>query len=242
MSTFLLVHGAFHGGWCWTKLSPLLRAAGYEVHAPTLTGLGERSHLLNRTIDLDTHIKDIVNLLVFEDLTDAIIVGHSYGGMVIAGVAQKVPDRLGHLVYLDAITPEDGHSALDCIKPETAALFRRLAFEKGDGWLLPCPSGWTFGVTEGNEVNWLMQNLTPHPLATFEQKLSFRNPLAMALPKTFIWCNGSARKNVREDWPMLPPSFPSGWGCYEIKTGHDAMITAPDELARTLTAVAAMAS
>lgn len=107
MATFVLVHGTWHGGWCWKKVTPLLRDAGHAVFAPTLTGLGARAHLLTVDIGLDTHIEDIVNLLKYEDLHDVILVGHSYGGMVVAGAAQRLPDRLAHLVYLDAMFPMD---------------------------------------------------------------------------------------------------------------------------------------
>ena len=112
MATYVLVHGAWHGGWCWQRVTPLLRAAGHEVLTPTLTGLGERSHLANSAIDLNTHIQDVVNVLEYEDLRKVILVGHSYGGMVITGVSERVPERLTHLVYLDAFVPRDGQSLL----------------------------------------------------------------------------------------------------------------------------------
>ena len=105
MATFVLVHGAWHGGWCWKKVAPLLRSAGHEVYTPTLTGLGERDHLLTRDIGLDTHIQDIVNVLEYEELTQVVLVGHSYGGMVVTGVAERAHERLRQLVYLDAATP-----------------------------------------------------------------------------------------------------------------------------------------
>src|SRR5215211_1043953 len=118
MATFVLVAGAWHGGWCWRKVTPLLRAAGHEVFAPTLTGLGERSHLAHPDVGLTTHIQDIVNLLEYEDLNDVVLVGHSYSGMVITGVAEQVPGRLAHLVYLDAFVPENGQALVDLLPPE----------------------------------------------------------------------------------------------------------------------------
>jgi pimeloyl-ACP methyl ester carboxylesterase len=241
LAVIVLVHGAFHGGWCWKKLTPLLKASGQEVYTPTLTGLGERTHLLSREINLDSHIKDVVNTLEFEDLEDVILVGHSYGGMVISGAAELVPDRVGHLVYLDAVTPQDGQAFSDCF-PDMVAQFRRMAAEDGDGWLVRYRTELgTWGVTEKNEVRWLMERLAPQPIATFEQKVRFRNPAALALPKTLIWCSGSgqsSKRDVKESRPCLPPSFPSGWGFYEIRTGHDAMIIAPGEVARILIEVA----
>jgi pimeloyl-ACP methyl ester carboxylesterase len=114
MSTFVLVHGSWHGGWCWRKVTPLLRLAGHEVYTPTLAGLGEHAHTLSREVNLETHIMDVVNLMQFEDLKDVILVGHSMGGMVIAGAANASPDRIRQLVYLDAVTPSDGQSLFDC--------------------------------------------------------------------------------------------------------------------------------
>ena len=122
--TFVLVHGAWHGGWCWRFVRDLLEKSGHRVHAPSLTGLGERKHLARPDIDLDTHIADIVSLLEMEDLSDVVLVGHSYGGMVITGVADRAPERIGRLVYLDAFVPEDGKCTLDYVVPERAARMR----------------------------------------------------------------------------------------------------------------------
>ena len=234
MAVFVLVHGSWHGGWCWKRLTPLLRAAGHEVYAPTLAGLGERSHTLSQGIDLETHVMDVVNLMQFEDLKEVILVGHSMGGMVIVGAADASPDRVRHLVYLDAVTPGDGQSLFDCL-PEYRDLFRQIAKSVGDGWLVKYPADYgTFGVSDENDVKWLTQRLTSHPLACYEQGVRFRNPSALALPKTFIYCNGNKKVGVKEYWVCLPDSFPAGWGMYEIKTAHDAMITAPQELAKVL--------
>ena len=147
MATFVLVHGAWHGGWCWKKVTPLLRAAGHEVYTPTLTGLGERAHLLTREVDLDTHIRDIINVLEYEELRDVILVGHSYAGMVIAGVADRVPARLAHLVYLDAFVPRDGQASLSLSPPELEAHLRAQALAEGDGWRVPAPPAAWYGVT-----------------------------------------------------------------------------------------------
>src|SRR5262245_14863398 len=124
MATFVLVHGAWHGGWCWQRVSPLLRARGHEVFAPTLTGLGERSHLLTREIGLETHVADVVNAIRWEDLTDVVLCGHSYGGMVISGAADRMADRVRSLVYLDAFVPADGQSIFDFMTAERAEGFR----------------------------------------------------------------------------------------------------------------------
>lgn len=234
----MLVHGAWHGGWCWWKVVPLLRSHGHEVYAPSLTGLGDRAHLLSPTVDLETHIRDIVSLMEFEDLTNVILVGHSYGGMVIAGVAEQVPRLVKHLVYLDAVTPKNRQSLSD-LYPDTMKMLRKKADEKGEEWRLFCPADWTFGIAEP-DLTWVKSRLRPQPAATFEQKVNFSKQEALALPKTFIWCNSSGvgeSRSARDDWPSLPTSFPRGWGFHEIKTGHDAMITVPKELTDILLGV-----
>jgi pimeloyl-ACP methyl ester carboxylesterase len=121
MSTFVLVHGAWHGGWCYKRVAQLLRQSGHEVYTPTLTGLGERSHLMNRTIDLETHVRDIVDVIRWEELSDLVLCGHSYGGMVISGVVEKVPEKIRALVYLDAFVPDSGQALTDFLPPEQAA-------------------------------------------------------------------------------------------------------------------------
>src|SRR3954471_5708155 len=149
--TFLLVHGAWHGGWCWRKLTPLLRAAGHQVLTPTLTGLGDRAHLLSAEVDLTTHIQDVSAVLEYEDLRDVVLVGHSYAGMVIAGVAEKARARLEQLVYLDAFLPEDGKAVKD---------FAPLNPTRDDGWRVPVPGAPPrFGVTDNRDVLWMEARL-----------------------------------------------------------------------------------
>jgi pimeloyl-ACP methyl ester carboxylesterase len=242
MSIFVLVPGAWHGGWCWKKLTPLLRNAGHEVYTPTLTGLGERSHLLSREINLDTHIKDILSLLEFQDLNEVILVGHSYAAQVIAGVAELASQRLSHLVNLDGPTPMDGKSLFDTISDEQyTEETHRIIAEEGEGWKIPFSertrnlntpeSNGIFGVTDAEEQKWMRERLTAQPAATFEQKVRFARPEALGLPKTCIWC--SVYEGKREE---TPPStlHTAGWSLREIQTGHDAMISAPIELARIL--------
>ena len=137
MATYVLVHGAWHGGWCWKRATPLLLAAGHDVFTPTLTGLGERSHLLAPEIDLEVHIQDIMAILHYEGLSDVTPVGHSYGGMVIMGVSDKVPERLSQLIYLDAFVPENGQSLFDLLTPESSTSFRERAQADGSGWQIP---------------------------------------------------------------------------------------------------------
>lgn len=158
-TTFVLVHGAWHGGWCWTKLAPLLRAAGHQVFSPTLTGLGERAHQLGPDVDLAAHVQDIVDVLEYEDLNDVVLVGHSYGGMVIAGAAASAASRVGQLVYLDAFLPDDGKSVQD---------YCHLAPTRDDGWRVPSPATpQQFGITNEADAAWVAHRLRDQSLKTF---------------------------------------------------------------------------
>ena len=175
MATFVLVHGGWADGWQWREVASLLCAAGHEVFTPTLTGLGERVHLASPEVGLDTHIQDILMVLAYEELRDVILVGYSYSGMVITGVAEHAPERLAHLVYLDAYVPHDGESLLAMLGPDAAAFIEQAAQAHGDGWRIPHdpPDA---------------PRRTPHPLKTGQQPVSLTNPAAAALPRTFIYC------------------------------------------------------
>jgi pimeloyl-ACP methyl ester carboxylesterase len=229
MATFVLVHGAWHGGWCWVRLARLLRDAAHEVHTPTLTGLGDRAHLARPEVDLEAHIQDVVALLEVEELRNVILVGHSYAGMVITGVAARSANRLSHLVYLDAFVPEAGKALLDYVGPRADAL-RESARAQGEGWRLPSFPPERFGVASQRDREWLQRRLVPQPLRTWEQ------PLAAAggdkLKRTYVYCSSPAMgafdqfaERLRED---------RKWQFHELKTGHDAMITAPGDVARIL--------
>jgi pimeloyl-ACP methyl ester carboxylesterase len=170
IGTYVLVHGAWHGGWCWAKVARLLRDAGHEVYTPTLTGLGERAHLARPEVDLETHIQDVVAMLEAEELRQVTLVGHSYGGMVITGVAARTSGRIGHLVYLDAFVPEAGKSLLDYVG-EGAGAMREAAVAHGEGWKLPSFPPERFGVTSQRDTEWLTKHLVPQPLRSFEQAL-----------------------------------------------------------------------
>lgn len=167
MATVVLVHGAFHGGWCWRQAARLLRAEGHEVYTPTLTGLADRSHLLSAAVDLDVHIADIVNLLTWEELSGVVLVAHSYGGLPVTGAADACAERLAALVYLDAYTPEDGQSGMAVRSAEPG--FVPLA-EPLDGIALPPPPAEVFGL-QGALAERTARLLTPHPLATMTQPI-----------------------------------------------------------------------
>jgi pimeloyl-ACP methyl ester carboxylesterase len=231
IGTYVLVHGAWHGGWCWAKVSRLLRDAGHDVYTPTLTGLGERAHLARPEIDLETHVQDLVAVLESEELRQVTLVGHSYGGMVITGAAARTSGRIGHLVYLDAFVPEAGKSLFDYVGDRAAAM-REAAVTHGEGWKLPSFTPEQFGVTSQRDTEWLNKHLVFQPLRTFEQ------PLAAAggerLKRSYIYCSKPAigasdqfAERLRND---------RKWTFHELKTGHDAMVTTPGELAKILMA------
>lgn len=163
MATFVLVHGAWHGGWCWRRLLPLLRSAGHEACTPTLTGLGERANRHTPATDLATHIQDVVGVPEFEEPRDVALVGHSYGGLVIAGVAARVPERVAHLVYLDAFVPGDGQALLDLLPPLVAVGTREPSQREGDGIRIPPTPGNTFGVTAPGMPPGLSRSSRPSP-------------------------------------------------------------------------------
>ena len=237
MANFVLVHGGGHGGWCYKPVAQLLRAAGHTVYCPSLTGLGERDHLLGPDIDLETHIDDIVQLLFFEDIDDAIIVGHSYGGMVIAGIADRCPERVGHRVYLDAAYPDDGESLLD----HAGEMIRgaRALGEDRDGIELAMSPSMVIvemmGITDPQMQQWALERLRPHPWKCFTQKLHFKDEARMrAIPESHIICSGTA--DSRDMERLTKAAEGRIWA---IDTGHDLMLTEPDWVAERLGDVAA---
>jgi pimeloyl-ACP methyl ester carboxylesterase len=230
MAAFVLVHGAWHGGWCWARVARLLLDAGHTVHTPSLTGLGDRAHLAKPEIDLAAHIEDVVAVLETEELNGVTLVGHSYAGMVITGVAARVARRLASLVYLDAFVPAEGKSLLDHLPAERAAGVRQAAQEHGEGWRVPPFPPERFGVTSQRDRDWLTRRLVPQPLRTLEQPL----PAAGGDKprRTYIYCAqpamgpfGQFAERLRDD---------RKWTFHELKTGHDAMVTAAGDVARIL--------
>lgn len=231
--TFVLVHGAWHGGWAWRRVAPLLREAGHDVHAPTLTGVSDRAHLLHPLIGLSAHVRDIVALIEAYDLSDIVLVGHSYGGQVITGVADAVPGRIARRVYLDAFVGDDGDAAVGLQPPEVAGHYRESVAVQGFGWLIPVRSLAKMGVTDEADVAWLSPRLTPHPWLTFTEKLSLTGAVE-SVPAEFIECVDWMRvfRGQRER------AAARGWPVRELRTGHEAMVTAPGELARLLLEIA----
>jgi len=238
MATYVLVHGGGHGGWCYQRVARLLRAQGHEVLTPTLTGLGERAHLLDQRVDLERHVTDVAAVLRFEDLRNVILVGHSYGGMVITGAADRVPDRVGRLVYLDAATPVNGQSLVDVAGPVINAV--RPMGEVVDGIelvLQPGPdAGLLYGVTDPDDLAWMAERLTPHPWKCFEQPLALSNEDALwAIPQFHIVCTSTLPTRDRDQMARAKAEG----RLWDIDTGHDLMITEPEQTADALLQVAA---
>lgn len=243
MATFVLVHGAFYGGWCWQKVKRPLEAAGHTVYTPTLTGSGERSHLLNKSIGLATHIQDIVNVLTYEDLHDVILVGHSYGGMVITGAADRALERIKKLVYLDAHIPENGKSALDVLSGGTSAALDEIneappADEANDQWLLTSLPPEATGIVSAEDLAFIGNKKGPHPLATLAEKIHLQHNVPYVLPHSYIRCTD--RSGFAPIFPVDPlaPFYQKieaeGWPTYEIPSGHDPMITHKEKLVAIL--------
>ncbi len=238
MASFVLIHGGGHGGWCYAKVKRRLEATGHEVFAPSLTGLAERSRSLSPDVDLDTHVDDVVELLHFWDLRDVVLVGHSYGGMVITGAADRSADRVAKLVYLDAANPTNGQSLVDVAGP-----FMEMARREGkvvDGTelvLLPAPGAAAFyGVTDPDDQAWMDERLTAHPWKCFEQKLDLANETALwAIPQYQIVCASTAATRDR----ALADGARAQGRWWEIDTGHDLMVTEPGFVADTLERIAA---
>ena len=238
MATFVLVHGGGHGGWCYARVAKLLREAGHHVLAPSLTGMGDRKHLLHPGVDLDTHVTDIVNLLEYEELTDVVLVGHSYGGMVVTGVADRAPGRVRRLVYLDAAHPKDGDSLADLTPGMMAEAQQAMRVVDGVELVLfpDSPSIRHLGVTDPEDFAWMVSKITPHPWKCFTQKLRLRDEAAVRrIHRTSINCTQILAVRDEEsraralDADLL----------FEIDTGHDLMITEPRAVADMLLQAAA---
>lgn len=230
----VLVHGAWHGGWCWRRVAQRLRASGHEVFTPTLTGLGERSHLLRADTGLATCIDDVCAVLEAEELDQVMLVGHSFGGLVITGVADRMARRLERLVYLDAMVAEHGQSALSLLPPDVRRERQRTV--DPEGLRMAVPAATAFGVTEPVQQAWLARRLTPHPLKAYADPLCLSHPAGNGVPRTYL--------AVTDPW--YPPlagvrqavRSRTDWDYRELAAGHDAMLTSPDPLAALLDALA----
>ena len=242
MATYVLVHGGGHGGWCYQPLAKILRQHGHDVYTPTLTGLGERQHLLKPDINLDTHITDVEKVLVFEDLHEVILVGHSYGGMVITGVADRIPQRLANLVYLDAAYPFNGQSLVDVAGAMMHEAYKSAQIIDGVELVLfpgqfPMTPGDYYGVTDPDQIAWMAPKLTPHPWQCFAQKLLLNNEeMLRQIPVSFfITSIQKTTLGTAEKEGLLALTNGRLW---EIDTGHDLMISEPQKTAEALLTLA----
>ncbi len=231
MATYVLVHGAWHGSWCWKRVRKALQAAGHEVYTPTLTGLGERSHLNSPAVNLETHIADVANLIRWEELTDFILCGHSYGGCVVSAVADRMPERIRALIYLDAFVLEDGECLLDLQSPAQTQAMREQVKTAGDGWKVAPIPGEVFRVNARDSA-WMNAQCTPQSLACFEQRIKLTGGLERVRNVTHILAT-----DFQEDMPfpaLHERAKAKGWKTRTISCGHDVMLDRPDELTALL--------
>jgi pimeloyl-ACP methyl ester carboxylesterase len=227
--TFVLVHGAWHGGWCWRRVADRLHRAGHAVFTPTLTGLGERSHLMRAGIDLTAHVTDVANLMKWERLTDVVLCGHSYGGMVISGVAEKMPSAIRSIVFLDAFVPQNGESSQSL----TSAAVQegvRTALQRGDLGMPP-RSAEAFGVNAADR-GWVDSLCVPQPIGTFTEKIALTGARDRIARKTYI--RAASYVNPGFDRALAAAKADPSWRTYEVACGHDVMVDAPDRLTELL--------
>jgi pimeloyl-ACP methyl ester carboxylesterase len=224
MATFVLVHGAWHGSWCWKRVRSALQKDGHEVFTPTLTGIAERSHLLTQNVDLDTHTLDVLNLIQWEELDDIVLCGHSYGGMVVTGVADRIPKRIRSLVFLDAFVPEHAQSLVE---------FAPLADDQLiDGWKCRPISAERFGVNPADRA-WVDRQCTLHPLACFKQPVQLTGGFGQLKRVYYAYASGWAG-DQSPFRPFYDKARARGWTTSEIECGHDAMLDRPDAVTALL--------
>jgi len=235
--TFVLLHGGRHGGWCWIRVARLLRAAGHEVYTPTMTGLGERAHLLAPEVGLQTHIHDLVAVFEFEDITDAILVAHSAGGNVAAGAMEQIGDRVHHLVHLDSFMPLSGESAMDIVGPELAGALKATADADGEGWYLPTTDASFYGVTEPGDNAWVNSKLSAQPLKVYTDPVGETGRF-WSHPGTYVVCQPSTIQPHIRERARKRSETDEHFDFQTIESAHDAMVIRPDLLTALLLKVA----
>ncbi len=233
-ATFVLVHGAWHGGWCWRRVAERLRGGGHTVFTPTLTGLGERAHLMRPGIDLETHIADIVNVMTWEALADVVLCGHSYGGFVIAGVAEQMAPTIRSIVFLDAFVPRNGESVLQLTGAAVQEAIRG-AQARGDLGIAPRPAE-AFGVNPADRA-WVDCLCVPQPIATFTDAIALTGAHERIARKTYIRAKSYANPGFDRAFDGVRAD--RSWRTHEVPCGHDAMVDMPDRLCELLLQAAA---
>jgi pimeloyl-ACP methyl ester carboxylesterase len=237
---FVLVHGAFHGAWVWGRVAERLRMAGHPVFAPTLTGMGQRSHLISPNVNLDTHIADVVGVIDNEELTNVVLVGHSYAGIVVTGVADRRNDRLRQVIYFDAVLPENGKAWADFNTPDVVARRKAEVAAKGEGYRWSVEqSPAAYGVTDRNDAAWLQRRFSAFPFAAYLQPLRIAGPGLGKLPRAYIDCTQPVfapinrfREQARAD---------RGFKVMPLAAGHDGMVNKPDEVTKLFRSLAGTA-
>lgn len=225
-SPFVLLHGGRHGGWCWRRVASLLRRDGHDVHTPTLTGLGDRSHLLNRQIGLDTHIDDLIATFDYEDIRDAVLVGHSYGGMVVSGAMEAIADRVRTVVLLDAHMPYEGESVFDLNGESRAAAMIALADDHGESWYIPPADAGRYGVTDPDDVAWANKRMTAQPLKTYQDPSGPTDEL-WCHAGMFVECVPSSLEPHLLERARSRSKRDHGFHYRVLQTSHNAMVTDP---------------
>ena len=230
MATFILVHGAWHGGWCWQRVAEKLRTRGHDVFSPSLTGLGDRAHLLGPAINLSTHIADVTSLFQSYDLEDAILCGHSYAGFVITGVADLMAGSIRSLIYLDALVPDDGQCMFDTLPQAISNGFRAQAVE-GDGYSVPPMTAEDFNVNEA-DAQWINRKCSNHPLASFTEPLTLRGQHLTVSRRVYVLAAGFDHPGTKAAYESVKAR--SGWKCEIMQGGHDLMIDNPEAVTEVL--------
>jgi pimeloyl-ACP methyl ester carboxylesterase len=231
--SFVLVHGGWHGGWCWRRVADRLRAKGHAVFTPTLTGLGERSHLMSPAIRLDTHVSDVANVIKWEGLSNIVLVGHSYGGCVISGVAERNAGAIGSIVFLDAFVPENGEAVAD-LASQAVREGIQAAVKRGDVSMAPVPAA-NFRVNEADRA-WVDASCTPQPIHPLTDKNTITGARDRIGRKTYIRAVGYPSTSFDAAYAKVRSN--ASWRTFEVASGHDVMIDMPDRLSEILLAVA----
>lgn len=233
-ATFLFVHGAWHGGWCWRATQRALHKMRHETHAPTLTGLGERLHLAHADITPDSHVEDILAVIKWRELDDIVLVGHSYGGLIITGVASQVPEKIRTLIYLDAFAPEvSGTSIFADANPERMAAFEAQA--AGGGFMVE-PDLFDAWTDDPALKAWLISMCTPHPIGSFRHGVTLSGRQNEVRDRHFIVCSRNNPSPFQAEYERVRNQ--DTWITHEIATKHDAMVEDPDGLAALLDDIA----
>jgi pimeloyl-ACP methyl ester carboxylesterase len=233
--TFVLVHGAWYGGWCWEKVAQALRAQGHSVSTPTCPGVGEQAHLLSKDISLTTYITSITNHILYENVSDVILVGSGFAGVVISGVADRIPHLLNSLVYVDAMVLDSGSSVFEAQPAAVTKKRLEQVASVGQGIAIPTPPASSYGFLDQDTLAWVRPRMTPHPVGTYQEKLMLNNPLGNGRPRIYVDCIASSFEPLVDVKKSL--KLQAGWKWVELNTHHDPMITEPRMLADCLSGI-----